>query len=224
MDRHSAMLRALARSVPSAFLRRTREVLTQVYAEAYSRTYGDPLFGPRSPEAHDLIGQERHAIFQAKLPQIAKECGLACAALLNPRSTSTYRVVRSGRFMITASAVRSPKDHPRFALFRKQLSNVNTLLQQRVLGFMPLSEVQADDVGTFNAIIIHGANSRNPKEVGFIHMGIPSPRRQNWMFCEPIKYIIEAQLADIPKVAAETLADRVHPKRRQNRRSEGGRE
>lgn len=224
MDRHSAILRAVTRSIPPKFIRRVRDIMPQVYAEAYGRTYGDPLFGKDSPEAHDLIGQERHFIFQARLPKIAQECGLSCPAVANPRGTSYYRLLRAGRFILTASAVRSPQETPRFALFRKQLAAVNNLLVQRVLEFMPLAEIQDKETGSFSAIIVHGPHYNNPALPGFIHLGVPSPRRQAWVFCEPLEYILQAYKVDFSAIAAETLLDKAQPKRRQIRRSKGGKE
>ena len=222
MTTHTALLQALARNIPARFLKRVLQVLPQVYVEAYARTYKDPLFGRDSPEAHDLIGQERHYIFQAKLPEVASECKLGCAAALNPRSTGSYRVIRAGQFVLTASSVRSPNDRPGFALFRKKLAAVNNLLDQRVLEFMPLAEIQSADVGTFTGIIIHGPQLHNPSEVGFVSLGIPSPRQKRWVFCEPLDYILQAQKVDASPVTAETLFDKVQPRRRRTRRSEGG--
>src|SRR5687767_14561239 len=101
MDRYKASLKAIAANIPPTFLRRVRDVLQQVYAEAHSRTFADPLFAKSAPEAHDLIGQERHFIFQAKLAGIAKECGLSCATARNRRGTASYRMVRAGQFILT---------------------------------------------------------------------------------------------------------------------------
>jgi len=224
MDRHGAILRAVTRNIPLQFIKRVRDVMPQVYAEAFGRTYRDPLFGQDSPEAHDLIGQERHYIFQAKLPKIAQECGMSCPAVPNSRHTAYYRLIRTGRFMLTASAVKSPRETPRFAEFRKKLAAVNNLMVQRVLEFMPLAEIQDNDTGMFSAIIIHGPHPTNPAWPGFVQLGIPSPRRQKWVFCESLDYILEAYKVDTAAVAAETLLDKAQPKRRQIRRSKGGKE
>ena len=104
MTRHTALLRALAHNIPAHFLERVIQVLPQVYAEAYARTYKDPLFGPDSPEAHDLIGQERHYIFQAKLHEIASECKLGSVGHTQPARhgklpNNTGRAVRSDSFV-----------------------------------------------------------------------------------------------------------------------------
>ena len=222
MTRYTALLQTLAHNIPAHFLERVIQVLPQVYAEAYARTYKDPLFGPDSPEAHDLIGQERHYIFQAKLHEIASECKLSSVATLNPRGTGSYRVIRAGQFVLTASSVRSPNDRPRFALFRKKLAAVNNLLVQRVLEFMPLAEIQSADVGTFTGIIIHGPQLHNPAEVGFVNLGIPSPRQKRWVFCEPLVYILRARNVDASPVTTETLLDKVQPRRLRIRKSEGG--
>jgi hypothetical protein len=216
----SPVIRWLVTDIPMAFLKALLQVAPQVYAEAHARTYGDPLFGRRSPEAHDLIGHERHALFQSRIPKIAEECGLSYAVALNSRGTSHYRLIRAGHFVLTASAVSSPNEQPRFAHFRKRNANINRLLAQRVLAFMPMAEVQSDKPAS-NGIIIHGPHAKNPKECGFMKIGIPSPSLTRWMFCESVEYLIAAQLSEAATIASENVVDNVHPRRRKDRRMEG---
>lgn len=220
MNDFSPLIRWLTADLPVGFLQDLLRIAPQVYAESWTRTYGDPLFGRKSPEAHDLIGHERNALFQSRLPAIAAAHHLSCVATLNPRRTSNYRLVRAGHFILTASAVRSQKDHPRLAVFRKRNAGINRLLAQRVLAFMPLAEIQSEQPGT-NGIILHGPDSRNPRECGFVMIGIPSPTLKRWVFCESIQYLIAAHVEQDAAITPELVLDNVHPRRRTERRSGG---
>jgi hypothetical protein len=213
MDR---LTQALVEDLPHDFLVSLAAGGSQVYGEAWVRTYGDPLLG-NSAEAHDLIGHERHALYQAHLARCASQAGLTCPALPNPAGTSFYRMLKSKRFLLTASAVQFPRERPRGARHRTQNAQINRLLPQTYLAFMEESKLHADPDAIYG-IILHGPQTGNPREIGFATCAIPSADGRTWIHSEPIERLIQAQIQATN--AAEQIVDLAQPRRRQRTQGE----
>ena len=206
----SLYFRWLRDEVPSRFLEKILQIQPLVYEEAFSRTYHDPLLD--EPEAHDLCGHQRHALFQTKLAAIAAECGFSCHALRNRRRTSHYRVVRIGRFLLTASAVHNPRERPRAARFRRQHAALNHALAFPTFDFMPEADLLDGEQSVYG-IILHGPEVGEPNRPGFLRIGLPDVPCRSWLENVPVESLLIAQKAT-RAAEGEKILDLAKPRKK----------
>lgn len=152
-------------SFPEEFLRGTVDVLYAAYRGAVTECRERYTV----EVAHDVRGHVQRATFEQAWRELAAQTSDVSARVLrNPRGTSFFTEVRSGRVVLTASAVTSPGAVPRDARFRKNRAFGN---QGVLIGENP---APSDDDEVF-AVLLHGPAERFPGILSFAGMAVPSP-------------------------------------------------
>jgi len=170
-DSVETLIEMLIDDVPLRFVKAVIERTPLVYKEAYSRSYEEPAWD--EPEAQYIIGHNRRVVFEKMYRTEAINAGLAVDVQSNGRNCS-YTLVRSGRFILTASHVQNQSEVTKPALFREQFAGINKLLTNPLLPFLELDPLQLSRADNVYAIVLHGCESRNPQNVGFMRLAFPS--------------------------------------------------
>lgn len=156
-------------SVNDAFLRASVECLMGAYESTYAAAYGRYP----APEAHDALPIERRAVFEAKWRELARAHGLWAEAELNDAENCYHTTVRSGRVVLTASAVQFPRAVVRPAGFRR------TLARSSELNLIYPTPPREPDAPLY-AILQHGPDGIDPSRPAFVLAVFPDPySRQN---------------------------------------------
>lgn len=211
----SSYYEVLRDEIPTILLEKLRQSQRFIYEEAYGRAFMD-IFP--EPEARDLIGHVRRALFETQLAKIAAECGLPCEVHTNKKRTEHHRVVRIGRLDLTAACVRSRKQKPRFAHYRTQAS-ISSLFAFPTFDFLPKPESYNKD--RLYIVVIHGPDPRAINRHGFVCIGIPDKNWRQWLELVSVDELLEAQKLRTEVAAKERVVDLATPKPKKAK-EEGG--
>jgi hypothetical protein len=173
------LFNALVAALPFGFLNKLKEAQPNIYQEAFHATHSDPLL--ESPEAEYLTPHLRRAIFETNFRKSAIDSGLTAAAQYNNRKTAQYTVVRAGNFIVTASYVNERSSRVRNALFRSDLSALNTLLSQMTLQPFDTPEMVGYREGSIYCILLHGPDPLDKTVPGFMQWAVPDQHNHDWV-------------------------------------------
>lgn len=159
------LVRIFDRSVPNRFVQETLRCLYSAYRDADAQCRQDfPM-----PEAHDLRGHLRRAMFERNWRTLAtRYLDLSASAVRNHRRTSYYTQIVSGCVVLTESAVETPEAMVRKAVFRQTLARS----AQMVMPFVE-HDLPAPDALLY-AILLHGPADESTSSPGFVHIAFPS--------------------------------------------------
>jgi hypothetical protein len=209
----SAYFEILRDEIPTPFLEKLRQSGRFIYEEAYGRAFLD-IFP--EPEARDLCGHIRRAIYESQLLKIANECGLACEVHSNKKRTEHHRVVRIGRLCLTASFVQTSQQKPRYAKYRNQAA-LSPIYAFPTFDFLPKPENYNHD--EIYAVVVHGHDHRTINRPAFLSVGIPNRRWKDWLELVPVDVLLEAQKQQRQTTPSEKIKDLVVPKPKKKKRT-----
>jgi hypothetical protein len=194
--------------VPEAVLLDTARCIIGSYEEAFG--YCRESFP--GPEAHDLYPIVRRSMFERNWrARIKRHAQVTMAVEPNAIGNCFHTEMRSGRVVVTVSAVEAPGEIVREAVFRTGLA------QESQLELFLEPEPPPDDASLY-AILLHGPlRSGILASPGFIHVGFPGSDcnhyvdRFNLLDYYPI---LQAEIDKLPKVAPQ---ERKKPRLRRDR-------
>ena len=198
--------------IPEGFIRQISNVLPRVYNEAYVRSFHDPAWG--EPEGLYILPHNRRVLFEYQFRQLALDSGLEASPWLHAGRNCVYTAVKSGQFLLTASAVESENDLTRPAVSRRQHASINRLLQNPTFAFIDTSNFYTVD--TIYTIVTHGPDKGEPKEPGFLSLGIPSSDGRSWVKRYPFVELLQGYTSR--KDTAEKVRDLAMPTLKRKRK------
>lgn len=188
---------------PVEFQRDTLRCLLQDYKAAYDGCRQD--FD--APEAHDLRGHVRRAMFDRDWRTLARRYGAHATAETNAGNNCYHTRIVMGRAILTSSMVDAPTTLPRQASFRE------TYARTRQLTLFGTDAPPPIDAPLY-AILVHGPGPDDPSRPAFAFIGFPSPDCNEWVDKIDLFGRFHELLAPASQVEAETIEDIIQPQLR----------
>jgi hypothetical protein len=209
----SELVEIFDESVPRQFLEDTIRCMYGAYREAHD--YCLKEYEPS--EMHDLLPHVRRAMVERNWRAVAaRHPGVSASAWPNSTASSYHTRIRSGRVILTASAVERPGALTRSAEFR------NTYARTSQLSFEDADHASPTGGESLYAILLHGPDPARIYGPGFVHVGFPAADSSGYV--ENIDLM--ARFRELVRAEATTQIETVEsePSVRLRRRSdvEGG--
>ena len=214
---YKGLLDLVSVELPQKWVMEVMRVWPQLYKEAYERSFNDPAYD--TTEGHDKIGVERRALCEKQFRRISVDHGLDAKAIPNRRKTSYYSLLRSGRLILTQSAVQHEWQMARPAMFREQHAALNEFFMSPTLFDWERALPNLSDPGCPYAVLFHGPAPGKPSELGFLVLGFPREGKRDTPFRFPLSLIAQTQSGKW--TPADDIEDRVNPRFRKKKKEEG---
>lgn len=202
------LLNIFSDELPLGFLEKVKDGFQQIYKEAHHRGHDDPAWD--TPEANYLVPHLRRAMAEKLVRDAANSHGLSAIVKMNSKRTSEYTIVSSARLLFTVSHC-TDRSQVRYAKFRQQNSELNSLLSQGRFEVFDTPEILQGCADSIYAILIYGD--------GFIEFAIPDADGKKWLDHYPLDKLIEMKLSDTGDKHDE--ADKAFPMLKMVRKLEG---
>jgi hypothetical protein len=194
--------------LPRAFVRDILRVLPLIYREAHARSFQESAWG--KPEGHDLCGHIRRSLCEFQIRKLAIAAGMSAKPFRNPKKTSFYTLVRADKLVLTQSALQLESQMARPAVFREQHAAVNHILSNPILSGLDIEPPNLRDPGAVYAILFHGPQPKNQRELGFAVVGFPVAGSHRTLYRFPLDLIAKTQNGQ-PQ-SESNVEDNVRPK------------
>jgi hypothetical protein len=166
----SSLLELFNLVVPKEFLTAVAGRMGWIYKTAFRQC--DQL---EKEQAQDFRPYMRWILLESELRKLARKHGIAEAAKMNCAKSQHHVEVSAGRVIITASAVDTPIQVPRRAIFRDTLACDNSLWL-----FPEFAPPAPPDDAPLYAVLIHAPKADDQRAPWFANIRFPLPDCKKW--------------------------------------------
>ncbi|WP_139093424.1 hypothetical protein [Delftia sp. JD2] len=208
------LFEALVEAIPPQFAAGLLSSYPRLCAEAEQVALGHPLI--EEPEAKYVIPHFRRGLVETAVRRLAREAGLETYARPNANGSSSFTMVKAGRFVLTASYVETPGKNVRRAIFRSEAAELNEFLDQ--LDMFGYDEAGIDKQEIVLADAIYGILLYGGEGGGsFMEVALPNQSGSGYVERYKLSDILEASNMRNTEATDSDKFD-VSPKPRRNRK------
>lgn len=183
------LFEALLEAIPPQFATSLLSSYPRLCAEAEQVATQHPLLDEMS--AKYLIPHLRRGLVESAVNRIAKESGLESYVKSNANGSSSFTMVKAGRFFLTASYVDTPGKNVRRAVFRSEAAELNEFFDQIDMFGFDKVESDAPEIVLTDAIygiLLYGGDGVNY----FLEVAFPNSSGNGYVERYKLSDILEA--------------------------------